>query len=151
LEWLLSEHSQCYQFALKIFEESNTAISHNEREAYRRLAHSDGILDYFADYVHKERRRSLNEQARDAGDGEIIVLTTNILLEYGELDLDEYFAEYSPPVLQTEIEDFWKRLFEIAHAVDAIHNVQVQTRNADKGDRLIEYFGSASIIMFQIW
>jgi hypothetical protein len=145
LEWWLSEHSQRYQFALKIFQESNMAISNNEREAYRRLRNCDGFLGYFADYLHRERRQSPNEQACDTEAGEVLVRTTNILLEYGELDLDEYFAEHTPPVLQTEIEDFWRRLFEVAHAVEAMHNLLVRTRDTDKGDRLIEYLGSVSI------
>jgi hypothetical protein len=122
------------------------ATCHNEREAYCRLPHSDGILGYFADYVHRERRRSPNRQAGDTEAGGIIVRTTNILLEYGELDLDEYFAENISPVLQAEIEGFWRLLFEVAHAAEAIHNLQVQKRHADKGDRLIEYLGSVPII-----
>jgi hypothetical protein len=48
----------------------------------------------------------------------------NILLEYGELDLDELFAAQLPPVLQREIQEFWIALFDVAKAVDGIHNLK---------------------------
>ena len=54
-------------------------------------------------------------------------MTYNILLEYGEFDLDEFFAGILPPVLQTELEAFWIELFEVADAVEGIHNLAVPT------------------------
>lgn len=49
--------------------------------------------------------------------------TYNILLEFGELDLDEFFFDQNilPPVLSTEVGKFWKDLFEVATAVKEIH------------------------------
>ena len=51
--------------------------------------------------------------------------TYNILLEYGEMDLGDYFGEVLPPVLPSEIEAFWRSLFPIADALKAIHNLKV--------------------------
>lgn len=49
----------------------------------------------------------------------------NILLEYGEMYLGDYFKEVLPPVLQSEIEAFWRSLFATADAVRGIHNFKV--------------------------
>ena len=51
--------------------------------------------------------------------------TQNILLEYGDCDLDDLFYFQLPPVLQTEIEEFWNHLFEVADAVEKIHNLTI--------------------------
>ncbi len=62
--------------------------------------------------------------------------TYNILLEYGPMDLDVYFGAVLPPVLQSEIEAFWRSLFAIADAVKGIHNLKVC--NAEETE---EYYG----------
>ena len=62
--------------------------------------------------------------------------TYNIILEFGECDLDEYFAEYLPPVTQTEVEKFWEGLFEVADAVKGVHSLQTNTDG-----RVQEYYG----------
>lgn len=78
------------------------------------LRHHVGIVQYFGDYKHLE-----------AGAGKI--LTSNIIMEYADYDLDEYFTEFSPPVSQSAIKSFWEGLFDIAHAVNDIHNLRVDT------------------------
>jgi serine/threonine protein kinase len=45
----------------------------------------------------------------------------HMLLEYGEQDLDEYLAEWHPPVLHTEIVEFWEDLFKIADSIKELH------------------------------
>ena len=46
----------------------------------------------------------------------------NLLLEYGEKDLDVYFAQTRPPLLKQEIGSFWKELRDVVNALEAIHN-----------------------------
>lgn len=48
--------------------------------------------------------------------------TTNILLEWGEADLEDFFAERQPPVLGSEVRIFWKELFGVAEALERVHN-----------------------------
>ena len=48
-------------------------------------------------------------------------LTHNLLLEYGESDLDVYFKKRHPPFFQGEIRLFWRELFEVAKAIQGIH------------------------------
>lgn len=91
-------------------------------EAFRALKDQDGLIAYLGDF-----------QQRDPVTNKT---TYNILLEFGELDLDEYFFERSPPVLTAEIVHFWKDLFEVARAVKDIH---IFTR--PRGDKPINYYG----------
>lgn len=58
-------------------------------------------------------------------ESEEIKTTYNILLEYGESDLDELFSGRLPPVLQDEVEAFWKGLFDVADTVERIHNWKI--------------------------
>jgi hypothetical protein len=52
-------------------------------------------------------------------------VTHNILLEYGELDLEELFFDHSPPTLSKEISLFWENLSAIAHAIAGIHQFEI--------------------------
>jgi hypothetical protein len=54
--------------------------------------------------------------------------TYNILLEYGEFDLEEFFGEEQqyPPVLQLEIVLFWESFFKVADAISRVHNLEVR-------------------------
>jgi len=53
-------------------------------------------------------------------------VTHNILLEYGELDLDEFFFDLSPPIPSKEISLFWENLSVIAHAIAGIHQFEIR-------------------------
>lgn len=50
----------------------------------------------------------------------------NIILEYGQQDLDEYLADTYPPVLNTEIIAFWEDLFKVAATLK--HYINSNTR-----------------------
>ena len=83
-------------------------VYNNEKQAFDGLRQHTGVVQCLADFTHKETRN-----------------TYNILLEFGELDLDEFFAERLPPAFQVETEAFWKDLFEVADALEGIHNLKV--------------------------
>lgn len=55
----------------------------------------------------------------------------NILLEYREHDLNEYFFVQSPPTLGREILDFWEKLFQIADALRRVHNLEKKMNNGN--------------------
>jgi hypothetical protein len=67
---------------------------------------------------------------------DVLKNTYNILLEYCDWDLDEFFFERLPPPLEKEIEAFWMALFEVAEAVEGIHNLKAET-----GEGFEEYRG----------
>jgi hypothetical protein len=114
---------------LKTFEEANRAVYVNEKEAFIGLKDHDGMVLYLADYGHKEMQTaSSRPEIATTGRAQDVTRTTyNILLEYGDCDLDEFFAERLPPVFDTEVEGFWKALFEVADAVEGIHNLSICT------------------------
>jgi serine/threonine protein kinase len=113
-----------YNFALKTFEDDHKLEYDNEIKAFQALEGHAGIIRYLGDYSQREVKRKKN--------------AFNILLEFGELDLDEFFFEEGrlPPVLPNEVQGFWKDVFEVATAVKAIHLFKRQ-----RGDVSQEYYG----------
>jgi hypothetical protein len=104
--------------------------------AFHALDNQNAMVKYLGDFGHKEIK------VEDDGDGRNLnsliphIITSdsekpkvrathNILLEYGESDLEEYFVDTLPPYLQEEIECFWEGLFAVAHAVKTIHHLEL--------------------------
>ncbi len=89
------------------------------------------MVQCLASYEHEEPQVSTDVVASVPQDSQVEMTepkykaTYNILLEYGESDLDEFFGERLPPVLQTEVEEFWKALFEVADAIAGIHDGKI--------------------------
>jgi hypothetical protein len=88
-----------------------------EKEAFSGL-HSKKdvpILQYLGSYTH------------DYGEGENIGKTYNLLLEYGDHDLYQAWADETnvPPVRGQEILRTWDSLFEIAKAISHVHHLEV--------------------------
>jgi hypothetical protein len=79
------------------------------------------MVRYLTNYKHEELH------PRSDYTGPVTKTTYNILLEFGDYDLDEFFGERLPPVFDTEVEAFWNGLFEIADAVEGIHNLRIST------------------------
>ena len=90
------------------------------------------MVQCLLDFEHIETRPGRNKD-------HIPGYTYNFLLEFGDLDLAEHFADRQSPVMQIEIEDFWSRLFDVADALEGIHN-----RQANTGGVVQEYHGYAS-------
>ena len=75
----------------------------------------NAIVRYFGHYSHRE---VVNTESST---------TYNLLLEFGQEDLDEYFAgPSSPPVRAEEIIRFWESLFKVADAIKSVHNVIIK-------------------------
>lgn len=51
----------------------------------------------------------------------------NILLEYGEYDLAEYFR-IQPPILPTNVFNFWHNMGNVASALSELHSFTLQSR-----------------------
>ncbi|KFZ05322.1 hypothetical protein V501_08467 [Pseudogymnoascus sp. VKM F-4519 (FW-2642)] len=122
---------QRYHFAIKTFDEGKRDLFKNEKEAFLALRDHPGMIQYLGDYEHVEIRQSSSPQIITPGGtletGTIKANTSNIILEYGDHDLDEYFMEFVPPVFQSEIKSFWECLFDVADAVKHIHHLKVNT------------------------
>ncbi|KAL2405854.1 hypothetical protein ABEF95_000368 [Exophiala dermatitidis] len=102
----------CYQLAVKTYSHANKDHFQWEKEAYAGLREQPGIVQYLGHYVEEDPNDSKSS-------------LYNILLEFGEADLDEFFADPRsyPPIRPLEIFAFWKSLFEVAEAIKRLHNL----------------------------
>lgn len=116
------EHGPCYVFALKTFTKESLQIFRWEREAYltAQVRKLPGMVKYLGEY-------KIDEQLEDGSIGH----TWNMLLEYGEEDLDEFFASQRnyPPNLNPETIQFWNSLANVAQVLDSMHNLEFGREN----------------------
>ncbi|ORY57867.1 uncharacterized protein BCR38DRAFT_81607 [Pseudomassariella vexata] len=110
------DYGFCYRFVVKSFNADNRDTFEAERDAFAGIHGETRVIRYLGQYQEEFQQNQW---------------TYNILLEYGEFDLDEYFYDHYPPVLGAEIVDFWKELFEVAVAVRGLHNLE-QINNAGR-------------------
>ena len=102
------------------------------------------MVRFLADYTHTEKSSvhtpelALNSEIQQEHGTRN---TFNLLLEFGECDLDEFFAQRNPPVLQDETDQFWKALFEVADALDGLHNLKIDTHGVVR--ELLGYVSSS--------
>ena len=116
-----------HEFALKTFKEGHIRVFKNEIDALRGLKDNDGMVRWLGNFTQEETRRRSQPAATEAnqileGSG---ITTHNILLEFGEEDLEVLFGNRLPPVLHDEIKEFWTSLFDVADAVKAIHHLKI--------------------------
>jgi hypothetical protein len=126
---------KCYDFALKTFQEDNKELFDAEIHAFQFLKDQKGFIRYLDHYTHvKPTRNSLSSTPRIEASASGTTqrhsegtskLTYNILLEYAQYDLDDLFNERAPPVMFHEIVALWQNLFDLADALNGIHNLTV--------------------------
>jgi hypothetical protein len=110
--------------AMKSYELSKSDSFYIEQEALAELSNDEAkrsIVQYLGSFSYEEER-----------DGRLFK-TYNLLLEYGEFDLDEYFIEMPPPSTADDIIAFWRNLFDIADALMFIHNFEYDRSAAYSG------------------
>ncbi|KAJ9602690.1 hypothetical protein H2200_012884 [Cladophialophora chaetospira] len=124
----------CYQFALKTFRDGHAKFFEEECEAFWALREHNGMIRYLGDFSHPSDPSCQAMQENAEGESVTMAvpslgpgeqhgrMTTNILLEWGETDLEDFFAKQQPPVLRSEVRIFWKELFGVAEALRRVHN-----------------------------
>lgn len=112
---------------MKSFKEGHRDRYENEKKAFLRLRKHEGIVRFLAEYEHQEIQRSHDSPSDTSIATVKIKPTYNILLEFGDFDLEEFFGWRLPPVFQPEVGAFWKGLFEVAEALEGIHNLKVDS------------------------
>ena len=87
-----------------------------EKEAFSGLQSNDQIPILKYSYTH------------DYGEGEEFGRTYNLLLEYGENDLYQAWADETnvPPVQAQEILQNWRSIFNVAEAIHHVHHLEIQ-------------------------
>jgi serine/threonine protein kinase len=70
----------------------------------------------------------LGSYTHDYGEGEEFGRTYNLLLEYGENDLYQAWADETnvPPVQAQEILQNWRSIFNVAEAIRHVHHLEIQ-------------------------
>ena len=101
------------------------------------------MIKYLGDFKHDfsydtgpQPAQILPPSSSDSSTNLASTVTYNILLEFGELDLEEYFLERLPPFLPSEILSFWEHFFEIAEGISELHNLKLV-----KNGTIREYHG----------
>ena len=94
------------------------------------------MVKYLASFRNAEINDAAYERGSSTNSSPEHQSTSNILLEFADMDLSVYFQNRLPPALSKEVEEFWKALFAIANAVRDIHNLK-----EDRGDGIREYDG----------
>ena len=125
-----------YHFALKRFKHGSKGVYENEVRAFHALSDKEALVRYLGNFEHAETVVQSKDQKRNGDSLAVKTLDTerpklcatyNILLEYGEWDLEEYFADNVPPYLQREIECFYQELFAVAGDVKEIHHLKISS------------------------
>ncbi|KAF2823723.1 hypothetical protein CC86DRAFT_59153 [Ophiobolus disseminans] len=124
------DYGECYQMVLKSYSGNKQSVYELEKEAFSGLSSNDTvpIVRYLGCYTH------------DYGEGSTSDKTYNLLLECGERDLYQAWADETnvPPVRAEEIIRFWNSLFEVAKAVRHVHHLEVPRHGKSAPHR---YFG----------
>ncbi|KAF1942093.1 hypothetical protein EJ02DRAFT_454596 [Clathrospora elynae] len=111
------KYGECYQMVLKSYCGNKKMEFELEKEAFSGLQSNDRvpIVRYLGCYTH------------DYGEGYDMGKTFNLLLEYGERDLYQSWADETnvPPVRANEILRFWNSLFKVADAIRHVHHLEV--------------------------
>lgn len=102
---------------MKSYQSSSHKFFQDEVEAFHALGKaSKGIIGYLGDYT---------VEGKDS-------TTHNILLEYGDLDLEEYFNVIRPPILYRDIVMFWRNISDVADAIANIHQLTIKQAGVDQ-------------------
>ncbi|KAH6866648.1 hypothetical protein BKA58DRAFT_441646 [Alternaria rosae] len=109
-------YGECYQMVLKSYCGNKKQDFEMEKEAFSGLQSN----------VQAPILRCLGAYTHDHGEGKELGKTYNLLLEYGENDLYQAWADETnvPPVQAQEILQSWNSLFEVASAIRHLHNLE---------------------------
>lgn len=114
---MTSRHLQCYELAVKSYLPEWDQIYLRESEAFKGVKYLDGVVKYLGAYslVGSDAKKP----------------THHIMLEFGEQDLEEYFATTSAPVLNSEIIAFWEGIFKISETLQKMHQLEHKQQNGE--------------------
>ncbi|KAF4630836.1 hypothetical protein G7Y89_g7300 [Cudoniella acicularis] len=109
------EYGKCYELAIKSYLKQKRTYE-GEVGAFRGLVGQPDMVQYFGCYEHYDGQ----DQP-----------TYNIILEFGEMDLVEYFHAKPPPQLPVEIVEFWDWISNIVRSIQTVHELSHGTEKYD--------------------
>lgn len=99
---------KCYRLAIKRLSGSRLRTYNQERRAFKGIRDKQGMLRCLGFYSFTDNEHDEDEHY-------------NILLEYAELNLHEFFKDFHPPQLAKDIYSQWKDFCRIAEAIETLH------------------------------
>jgi hypothetical protein len=127
--------SQLYTFAVKTFKTGNGEYWESEKESFEGLEDHKRMIRYLGEFEYEFHYPSPGGST-SRSPTEPVESSYNIVLEYGNYDLAEYFVDFHPPVTFHEILRFWTDLIEIPRELRDLHNLKRK-----KGGKVREYWG----------
>ena len=113
----------CYELALKTY---NTEEFYRwETDAFLVLKDQPGMVQCICSYSLTNYGESDKKNVSPYGH--------HILLEFGELDLDEFFCDSDPPAHPLEIIGFWEEFFKVADALRRLHFSEFKNHDGPQG------------------
>jgi hypothetical protein len=117
-----SAFGDCYKMAMKTYVGNKKSVFEAEKDAFSALKSNIDvpIVRYLGSFTHDYGEGITSDDYH-------MRQTYNLLLEYGEFDLYQYWADHTniPPVRVDEIVRYWEKLFEIAIAIRKVHYLDV--------------------------
>ncbi len=107
---MLTQHVKRYRFVIKRFSEQRQTEFEREKDIYNTIGEKEGIVQCIGWYTHCEKDPN--------SDAEFTYY--NLVLELGDQDLYSAFQKENPPITFSEIQIFWKSMFNVAHALTSI-------------------------------
>ena len=104
----------------------------NEKDAFNQLKGQTGIVKWLGCFTKTEPYHGPLKRSQAVDFEPQQNATCNILLEFGEVDLNGYFHRRLIPVIPEEVEEFWRNLFRIAYTVEEIHDFKDQKSSAEE-------------------
>ncbi|KAJ3578538.1 hypothetical protein NPX13_g2029 [Xylaria arbuscula] len=99
----------CYRFAIKSYGRKWEDNYNSERNAFHGLRDEENMIKYLGTVKRAQ--------------------SYDILLEFGEDDLNQYFVVHSPPALGQEIIDFWENLLQVVDALQRVHSLEQKRKD----------------------
>ncbi|KAH0271672.1 hypothetical protein KCU91_g7231, partial [Aureobasidium melanogenum] len=102
-------YGPCYRLAINRISDTRWNEYIQERRAFKGIRDKKGILRCLGSYNFVDNQGKTHY---------------NILLEFADLNLHEFFMDFDPPQLAEEVNSQWAELCEIASAIETLHNFE---------------------------
>ncbi|KAI0864786.1 hypothetical protein F4860DRAFT_500983 [Xylaria cubensis] len=102
------------RFVVKSFNEKRKDEFDAEKNIYNTIGEKKGIVQYIGWYTHCEKNPN----------SDTVTTYYNLVLELGAQDLYSAFQKENPPITFSEIQVFWKSMFNVADALASIQVMQ---------------------------
>ncbi|KAI1742816.1 hypothetical protein F4680DRAFT_27166 [Xylaria scruposa] len=110
----LREANSQYRFVVKRFSEKRKHEFEDEKKIYNTIGEKKGIVQYIGWYTNCEKNPNADTET----------IYYNLVLELGAQDLYSAFQKENPPITFSEIQIFWKSMFNVADALASIQVMQ---------------------------